>query len=219
MMHPIPSSASSSPSAPASSAPSAVSARPFPESGQPERLGPPAVLDATQQAAATDLINGPRRGVYGPFRPLLHRPSLLGAVAKVGETLRYEGTLPAALREWTICVVARETSNVFEWDMHVPLAAAAGVPRAALDALDAGQASPPVLSAELALAREVASELLTRHRLNHATWDRALSLWGEPVLVELITLVGYFAMVCWLMNAARTPGPTLPTVPPAPPTA
>jgi len=23
----------------------------------------------------------------------------------------------------------------------------------------------------------------------------------------LITLVGYFAMVCWLMNVARTPGP------------
>lgn len=193
---------------------SSSSARPFPESGQPERLGPPAVLDAVQQAAATELINGPRRGVYGPFRPLLHRPPLLGAVAKVGETLRYQGTLAAVLREWAICVVARESSNVFEWDMHVPLALAAGVPRAALDALDAGQASPPDLSAELSLAREVASELLRQHRLNDATWDQALALWGEPTLVELITLVGYFAMVCWLMNAARTPGPVVPTVPP-----
>jgi 4-carboxymuconolactone decarboxylase len=25
--------------------------------------------------------------------------------------------------------------------------------------------------------------------------------------VELLTLVGYFAMICWLMNVARTPGP------------
>ena len=32
-------------------------------------------------------------------------------------------------------------------------------------------------------------------------------LWGEPTMVELLTLVGYFAMVCWLMNVARTPGP------------
>ena len=117
------------------SAPSTTSVLRFPEAGLPERLGPPATLDAAQQEAADELINGPRRGVYGPFRPLLHRPPLLRAVAKVGESLRYEGTLDAALREWTICVVARELSNVFEWDMHLPLAAAAGVPAAALAAL------------------------------------------------------------------------------------
>ncbi len=107
------------------SAPSMTSVLRFPEAGLPERLGPPVTLDAAQQEAADELINGPRRGVYGPFRPLLHRPPLLRAVAKVGETLRYESTLDAALREWTICVVARELSNVFEWDMHLPLAAAA----------------------------------------------------------------------------------------------
>lgn len=188
--------------------PSMTSARAFPETGLAERLGPPAALNAEQQAAADELINGPRRGVYGPFRPLLHRPPLLRAVAKVGETLRYEGTLDAALREWTICVVARELSNVFEWDMHLPLAAAAGVPAAALAALDAGKPSPPDLRADLALARTVASELLSRHRLSDETWNEGLQAWGEPALVEVLTLVGYFGMVCWLMNVARTPGPT-----------
>ena len=190
------------------SAPSRTSPRAFPEAGQPERLGPPATLDTAQQEAADARINGPRRGVYGPFRPLLHRPPLLRAVAKVGETLRYEGTLDAALREWTICVVARELSNVFEWDMHLPLAAAAGVPAAALAALDAGHPSPSDLRADLALARSVASELLSRHRLSEEAWNAGLQVWGEPTLVEVLTLVGYFAMVCWLMNVARTPGPT-----------
>src|SRR6478736_3987191 len=99
---------------PMNTAPSARSPRAFPESELAERLGPPAILDPAQQAAADELINGPRRGVYGPFRPLLHTPALLSAVAKVGETLRYQGALDAALREWTICVVSRELSNVFE---------------------------------------------------------------------------------------------------------
>ena len=188
--------------------PSMTSPRAFPEAGQPERLGPPATLDAAQQDAADELINGPRRGVYGPFRPLLHRPPLLRAVAKVGETLRYEGTLDAALREWTICVVARELSNAFEWDMHLPLAAAAGVPAAALAALDAGEPSPSDLRADLVLARTVASELLSRDRLSEETWNEGRRVWGESMLVEVLTLVGYFAMVCWLMNVARTPGPT-----------
>lgn len=188
-------------------APSSIAKRVFPESGLPERLGLPATLDAAQQEAANELINGPRRGVYGPFRPLMHKPPLLRAVAKVGETLRYEGSLDAALREWTICVVAREVSNVFEWDMHHPLAISAGVPDSALAALDAGAPSPRGLRADLALARTVASELVHAHRLSDKTWQAALQLWGEATLVELLTLVGYFVMVCWLMNVARTPGP------------
>ncbi len=186
---------------------SATSTPSFPEAGLPERLGPPATLDAAQREAADELVNGPRGGVHGPFRPLLHRPPLLRAVAKVGETLRYEGTLDAALREWTICVVARELSNVFEWDMHLPLAAAAGVPAAALAALDAGQPSPSDLRADLALARTVISELIGQHRLSDQTYMDAVEQWDEPALVELVTLVGYFAMLCWLMNVAHTPGP------------
>ena len=188
-------------------APSSVAQRVFPESGQPERLGLPATLDAAQQEAANELINGPRRGVYGPFRPLMHKPPLLRVVAKVGETLRYEGSLDAALREWTICVVAREVSNVFEWDMHHPLAITAGVPESALAALDAGTPLPPDLRADLALARTVTSELVHAHRLSEQTWEAGLKQWGEATLVELLTLVGYFVMICWLMNVARTPGP------------
>lgn len=187
--------------------PSAAAFPCFPEAGLAERLGPPNPLDATQQAAADELINGPRRGLYGPFRPLLHRPPLLQAVAKVGETLRYEGVLDAGLREWTICVVARELSNVFEWDMHLPLAEAAGVPCAALAGLERGEELPNGMCSDLALARTVARELIGWHRVSDATYTEALERWGEPRMVELLTLVGYFVMVCWLMNVARTPGP------------
>lgn len=177
------------------------------EAPPPERLGPPAALDPAQHEAAQALINGPRKGVYGPFRPLLHRPPLLHAAAKVGEVLRYEGTLPDALREWTICVVARELANVFEWRMHRPLAGKAGVPAAALEALDLGAALPADLRPELALAARLAQELLRTHTLADAAYAEALRTWGEPTLVEWTTLVGYFAMVSWLMNVARTPGP------------
>jgi 4-carboxymuconolactone decarboxylase len=179
----------------------------FPEAGLPERLGPPATLDHAQQQAADELTNGPRRGVYGPFRPLLHRPPLLRAVAGVGECLRYQGTLDAVLREWTICVVARELANVFEWEMHRPLAEAAGVPGAALRALEAGEPAPAGLAADLTLARTVVKELVRDHRVSEQTYSQALARWGEATLVELLTLVGYFSMVSWLMNVARTPGP------------
>ena len=188
-------------------APSLASNANFPEHGLAERLRPPEHLDPAQQEAADELINGPRRGVYGPFRPLLHRPPLLRAVATLGETLRYQGTLDPALREWTICVVARELLNVFEWDMHLPLAQAAGVPAPALAALAAGEALPSDLRVDLMIARDLTHEIVTADRITDATYASALHQWGEAGLVELITLVGYFTMVCWLMNVARTTGP------------
>ena len=177
----------------------------FPDAGLPERLGPPSRLDPVQQLAADELIKGPRQGLYGPFRPLLHHPALLSAVAKVGETLRYDGKLDTALREWTICVIARESANVFEWEMHLPLAEQAGVSTSALAALAAGKELPPDLAFDLALARRVAHELVTTHRVTDSTYADALTQWGESSLVELLTLAGYFAMVCWIMNVARTP--------------
>lgn len=181
--------------------------RPLYDATAPERLGPPTALNAEQHEAAQALINGPRGGVYGPFRPLLHRPPLLHAVAKVGEVLRYQGTLAGELREWAICVVAHELANVFEWQMHRPLAEKAGVPAAALAALEAGVPLPADLRADLVLAVELTRELFATHELSDTRYAAALQTWGEPALVELLALVGYFAMVSWLMNVARTPGP------------
>jgi 4-carboxymuconolactone decarboxylase len=89
-------------------------------------------------------------------------------------------TLDAARRERTICVVAREPSNTFEGDMHLPLAAAAGAPAAPRAALDAGRLSPSDLRADLALARTVTSELVGQHRLSDEIYLDALKPWSEP---------------------------------------
>jgi len=185
-----------------------LSDRPFPEAALPERLAPPEALDAEQRAAADELIAGPRGGVYGPFRPLLHRPALLRSLGKVGEALRFDGTISPSLREWTICVVARNTSNVFEWKMHVPIAISEGVPVEALEALNAASESPPTLSAELVLARLLTEQMIKQHRITDELYDRAIAEWGETRLVELIVLIGYFGAICWLMNVSRTPGPS-----------
>ena len=50
-------------------------------------------------------------------------------------------------------------------------------------------------------------ELISQYQLREKTYSEALKQWGESTLVELLTLVGYFALVCWLMNVAHTPGP------------
>ena len=171
-----------------------------------ERLPLPADSELTpaQREAAQALIAGPRKGVYGPFLPLLRSPVLLDRVAGVGEYLRFQSVLDTRIREFVMCAVARHVSNQFEWTMHAPLAIKAGVAEAAIEALRLG-ARPKNLRTDEEAALDFTRELLSTHGTSDPTYAAALQAFGEQGVVELGTLVGYFAMVCWLMNVARTP--------------
>ena len=171
-----------------------------------ERLPMPAdsAMTPAQRAAAQALIDSPRKGVYGPFLPLLRSPALLDRVAKTGEYLRFESVLDARIRELATCAVARHVSNQFEWTMHAPLAVKAGVSAEAVEALRLG-ARPRNLKADEEAALDFTHELLRTHGTSDPTYAAALDAFGEQGVVELTTLIGYFAMVSWLMNVARTP--------------
>jgi 4-carboxymuconolactone decarboxylase len=95
-------------------------------------------------------------------------------------------------------------SNQFEWTMHAPLAVKAGVAAEAIDAMRLGARPKPLRQDEEA-AFDFAAELLRTHGTSDPTYAAALAAFGEQGVVELATLVGYFAMVSWLMNVARTP--------------
>ncbi len=167
-------------------------------------LPPMAALDPAQRAAAQALIDGPRRGVYGPFVPLLRCPALLEQVANVGEQLRFHGQLDPRIRELVTCAAARHVSNQFEWVMHAPLALKAGVALQAIEALRQG-AQPRGLAPDEEDALDFAQELLATNGVCDATYQSALTRWGERGVVEITMLLGYFTMVSWLMNVARTP--------------
>ena len=163
-------------------------------------------MTTAQRAAADAILNGPRKAIFGPFVPLLQTPALMERIGKTGEALRFEGTLPDRLRELAICTVARETGNQFEWQTHAPLAIKAGVAAQAIESLAAGRRPQPLLPDEECVV-DFVTELMRRHGVSDATYEASVACFGKPQTVELTALAGYFAMVCWIMNVARTPGP------------
>jgi len=173
-----------------------------------ERLPLPArdAMSDAQQAAADAIINGPRKAIFGPFVPLLQVPGLMEHIGDTGAALRFKGLLPDPVRELVICVVAREVGNQFEWQTHAPLAVKAGVAQEAVTAIGEGR-RPRGLPADLACATDFAGELMLRNGVSDATYAEAVAQFGEAGTVELTALVGYFTMICWVMNVARTPGP------------
>ena len=164
-------------------------------------------MSQAQRDAADAIIAGPRKAIFGPFIPLLQTPALMDRIGKTGDALRFEGTLPERIRELTICAVARETSNQFEWQTHAPLAVKAGIALAAIEALAAGR-HPRSLEDDEETALDFVVELMLRHGVSDATYADATRCFGQPGVVELTALTGYFLMVCWIMNVARTPGST-----------
>lgn len=161
-------------------------------------------MDDAQSAAARALIEGPRKGVFGPFVPLLRAPDLLDRVAKLGEYLRFGSSLDARVRELVTCAVSRHVSNQFEWLMHSKLALSAGVSQPTIESLRVG-ARPTNLPQDEELALDFTYELLNTHGVSDSTYAKSVVGFGEKGVVELSTLIGYFAMVSWLMNVARTP--------------
>lgn len=160
----------------------------------------------TQRAAAEAIIAGPRKAIFGPFVPLLQTPMLMECIGKTGEALRFGGNLPERIRELAICMVARETSNQFEWQTHAAKARDSGVAQSAIDALAAG-GRPRGLTQDEEAVTDFVAELMQRHGVSDRTYDETVRRFGTPGTVELTVLVGYFMMVCWIMNVARTPGP------------
>jgi 4-carboxymuconolactone decarboxylase len=157
-----------------------------------------------QRAAAQALIDGPRRAVFGPFVPLLQSPMLMERVGSLGEYLRFDSAIDARVRELVTCAVARHVGNQFEWVLHAAAAVKAGVSAEAIEALRLGRRGAPLADDEQ-LALDFALELLHSHGVSQRTYAAAEARFGQRTVVELSALVGYFAMVCLVMNVAHTP--------------
>jgi 4-carboxymuconolactone decarboxylase len=164
----------------------------------------PSQMTPAQRAAADELIAGPRKGVKGPFIALLRSPELMARLGRVGEFLRFQSSLSPRASEFATLIVAREWSQQFEWFVHVPLALKAGTSQGVIDALREGR-QPNGMSDEEVLVHVFTTELLAHRGVCDATYRAAVEHFGEAGVVELTSLVGYFAAVSMVLNVAHIP--------------
>ena len=171
-----------------------------------ERLPLPSLeaMTEAQRAAANDLIAGPRKGVKGPFIPLLRSPELMTRLQKVGEYLRFQSSLAPRISEFSTLCVARAWSQQFEWVVHVPLALKAGTSKETIDAIREGR-RPASMSLAEAVVYDFIAELLTTKGIAQATYDAVMSELGDQGLIDMVGVVGYFTSMCMVINVAHTP--------------
>ena len=173
-----------------------------------ERMPPltDAQMDDAQRQAAAALVAGPRKGVFGPFIPLMRSPELLDRLQRVGEHLRFGSSIAPKLNELAMLITARHVTNQFEWAVHHPNALKLGIAPATLAAIEEGRA-PAGLPEDEQLVHDFCTELLSTYHVGDATYERALRALGERGIMDLVGTVGYFVAICMAMNVAGTPAP------------
>jgi 4-carboxymuconolactone decarboxylase len=173
-----------------------------------DRMPPlaPEILTPAQQRAAAAIVSGRRGALFGPFIPLLRSPELLDRTQRLGEYLRYDCTIPQRLRELAILVTARHYDQTYEWYVHAPAAAGAGLAASVITAI-AARSTPAQGQPDEQTVHAFCSELLAGHSVSDATYARALALLGEAGVVDLCGLCGYYGLLALVLNVARTPLP------------
>ena len=172
-------------------------------------------MTEAQRVAADELIAGPRKGVKGPFIPLLRSPELLARAQKVGEYLRFHSALPARISEFATLLVSRAWTQQFEWAVHVPLALQQGTDAATVEALREGR-RPDRMTDDEALVFDFVHELSAHRGVSDATYARCVERFGERGTVDLVSTVGYFTWISMVLNVAHTPPETGTAIEPLP---
>ena len=86
----------------------------------------------------------------------------------------------------------------------MPIAEREGIARSTIEAL-ARRERPANLPDDQAAVYDLCIELHRQRCVSDATWARAVALFGEQGVMDLIGINGYYALLAMVMNAARTP--------------
>jgi AhpD family alkylhydroperoxidase len=132
------------------------------------------------------------------YRALAHAPALLRAYSGLATALRYEATTPRALRELAILRTAQLIGSEYELAHHLPMARAAGVSEAQIEALERWRDSDRFDARERATLR--AAEEMHECALSDAAFAELERQFEPAEIVELLLLVSFYEAVARMID-------------------
>jgi 4-carboxymuconolactone decarboxylase len=163
-------------------------------------------LTAEQRSLMSAIASGPR-GTFkmsGPFFCYLHSPGFGELAQKLGAYCRFGTSIAPRLTEFAILATAQLWKAQYEWAAHEPQALKAGVKPATIQALRAGREPTSAPKDERALYVFIKEVYATR-RAGDRAYKAAHAVVGDAGMVELVGLLGYYAMVAMTLNVFRMP--------------
>jgi 4-carboxymuconolactone decarboxylase len=159
----------------------------------PDKLSP-------EQRSIYDGIMRARGHMRGPFAVWLRNAELCENTLKLQEMFASRVKLERRLLELMILVAARLASAQYAWFIHEPHALKFGISPEIVQAIRERRA-PEFTRDDERLVFDVTTELNATRALSEATYNRGLAMFGEQVLVELVSAIGFYSMVAMTLNA------------------
>lgn len=165
------------------------------------------VMTPEQQTMTRAVLEGKRGSMQGPYNVLLRSPEVGQLAQQFGAQTRFNASLPLALNELAILLVARDWTAQFVWWAHRRIAEDAGLSTALIQAIATGESVPDDLQAEVRVVHRFCSELLRDKKVCDTTYASAVSQLGERGVVDLMATMGYYTLVCMSLNVDGYPLP------------
>ena len=137
-----------------------------------------------------------------PWSVLLRVPDQIMPALEIRLHYLNKSVLPPKLTEFAILTAARKWTNNWEWNAHSTAAAQAGLSDAIMTAVRDGR-RPDRMSDDEAIVYDFSLELQNNQGVSDATYAKALATFGEPGVVELASIQGYYAYLAMVMDVAR----------------
>jgi 4-carboxymuconolactone decarboxylase len=154
------------------------------------------------QGPRTVLLATGAGGLAGPFNAMLYAPDVGHALQELGAAIRFRTRLTPRVREMAILVVAQAWDSTYERSSHEPIAREIGLTEAEIEALRSG-ADPGFTDEQERVAYAVVRALTGPADLDDDQYAAATATLGERALVELSTLVGYYATLALQLRIFR----------------
>lgn len=158
-----------------------------------------AAASPEQKRVLEDILKGPRGNLAGPFLSWIHSPDLAQHAQKLGAFCRYHTKLPLHLSELAILCTAAKWRAQAEWQIHYPIAIEAGLDAANIDLIRLGK-KPEFHAKEEQLIWALIDELYETKRISGQLYKQAEQCFDVEVLVNLVGLLGYYALVAMTLN-------------------
>ena len=165
-----------------------------------------AKLSPEQRRVHDTIVAGPRGKVEGPLKVWLQSPKLAERAQELGTHCRFNSGLPPRLSELAILLTGAYWKAGFEWWAHAPMALKAGLAPQAVEAIRVGR-KPVFGRADEAAVYAFASELLRNRRVSDATYRLAVTELGQTGVVDLVGILGYYALVSMTIVVFEVPLP------------
>lgn len=180
---------------------------------------PPATRDSVREDLRhiyDEITSGPDGlGTIGPMSMLKYSPEMARRAMPLYHYVRNGSILPQNVRELAMLTAARAADCPYMWNRHAALGRQSGLSDDLVDALRDRKPLPP-MSVEESVVIKLGMEFFQTHRISQETFDVALAQFGPQGLVELTTLMGFYAMLAFNANAVDLGLPDTISEPPLP---